>query len=130
VKEHDMTALELAKAALKAYVDKDRDAIEALIAEDFRFTSPIDNALDRETYLRRCWPNSVSMESAVIKHAADLGEHAFIVYEVDARGKRFRNCELHTAREGRLVSVEVYFGWDLPHTAPWGSYVAQKGSTT
>jgi ketosteroid isomerase-like protein len=33
----------IARAGYRAYVDKDRAAIEALIADDFRFTSPLDN---------------------------------------------------------------------------------------
>jgi len=44
--------LAVARGCLAAYVSKDRAAIEALIAEDYHFTSPIDNALDRETYFR------------------------------------------------------------------------------
>ena len=56
-----MTPLQIVKKAIQAYVDKDRDAIEPVIAEDYRFTSPLDNSLDRETYLTRCWPNSDGM---------------------------------------------------------------------
>ena len=48
----------IARVAYEAYVTKDRAAIEELIAEDFHFTSPLDNRLDRETYFHRCWPNS------------------------------------------------------------------------
>ncbi len=126
-----MTALEIAKACLQAYVDKDRDAIEALIADDFHFTSPLDNALDRATYFDRCWPNSRSMQSATVSdQSADLGERAYVVYEAQANGKRFRNCEMHTARNGRMVSVEVYFGWNLPHPAAKGRFVEDKGSAT
>jgi hypothetical protein len=36
-------------------------AIEALIADDYHFTSPIDNSLDRDTYFEVCWPNSKAM---------------------------------------------------------------------
>ena len=45
--------LAIARACLQAYVDKDRFAIEALIDDDFHFTSPLDNALDRATYFER-----------------------------------------------------------------------------
>ena len=45
------------RAALQAYVDKDRAAIERLVADDFHFTSPLDNGLDRAAYMRICWPN-------------------------------------------------------------------------
>ena len=41
----------IAQAAYRAYVTKDRAALEALLADDFHFTSPLDNRLDRETLL-------------------------------------------------------------------------------
>jgi len=41
----------IARAAYEAYVSKDRSAIEALMADDFHFPSPLDNRLDRATYL-------------------------------------------------------------------------------
>jgi hypothetical protein len=53
--------LAVARACLQAYADKDRAAIEALIADDYHFTSPIDNALDRKTYFELCWPNSKTL---------------------------------------------------------------------
>lgn len=121
-----MNALALAEAALRAYVDKDRAAIEALIADDFRFTSPLDNGLDRATYFSRCWPNSRSMSAATIVQSAERGDRAFIVYEATAGDKRFRNCEMHTARDGKLVAVEVYFGWNLPHPAAPGRFVEPR----
>lgn len=118
-----MKPSELARACLQAYVDKDRQAAEGLIAADFHFTSPIDNALDRATYFARCWPNSAAMNAVKVVHSVDDGERAFIVYEVGMGKKRVRNCELHAARNGKLVSVEVYFGWDLPHPAESGGFV-------
>jgi hypothetical protein len=55
------SAFAVARACLQAYVDKDRTAIETLIADDYHFTSPINNALDRETYFELCWPNSKAL---------------------------------------------------------------------
>ena len=123
-----ITPLQAVRASLQAYVDKDRAAIEALLADDFRFTSPIDNALDRATYFERCWPNSGSIQSFSIVHEAENGEHAFVVYEATTASKRFRNSEMHTCRGGRIVSVEVYFGWDLPHPAAPGRFVDSGGA--
>jgi len=54
--------VEVTRASYLAYVSKDRAAIEALIADDFHFTSPLDNRLDRATYFERCWPNSQMIE--------------------------------------------------------------------
>lgn len=122
-----MKASELARACLQAYVDKDRRAAEALVADDFHFTSPLDNALDRATYFARCWPNSASMRAVTVVQSVDVGESAFIVYEAGTDKKRVRNCELHTARYGKLAAVEVYFGWDLPHPAKSGGFVVEDG---
>jgi ketosteroid isomerase-like protein len=118
-----MNALALARACLQAYVDKDRATIEALLADDFQFTSPIDNALDRATYFARCWPNSEDARAFSVVESADLGDRAFAVYDAQSTSKRFRNCERYVARDGKLVSVEVYFGWDLPHPAAPGGFV-------
>jgi hypothetical protein len=32
-----------------------------------------------------------------------------------------------TVRDGKIVEVEVYFGWDLPHKAAENSFVENKG---
>jgi ketosteroid isomerase-like protein len=111
--------LALARACFEAYARKDRASIEALLREDFHFTSPIDNALDRTTYLERGWPNRRYTESFDHIYQVEEGDRAFIVYEArTTNGKRFHNAEIHTVRDGKLVALEVYFGWDLPHQAP------------
>lgn len=121
--------LYVARACLQAYVNKDRAAIEALLAADFHFTSPIDNSLDRAAYLSICWPNSESMTSCEIIHGAESGERSFIVYEAEtSNGKRFRNSEVHTVRGGKLIEVEVYFGWNLPHKVPAGKHADNDGT--
>jgi ketosteroid isomerase-like protein len=116
--------LAVVRACLQAYVDKDRAAIEALIAEDYHFTSSIDNSLDCETYFEVCWPNSNSMTGFDYIYQIEDGDRAFIVYEGRTdRGKAFRNAEVHIVRNGQLVTTEVYFGWDLPHKVPKGKHV-------
>jgi hypothetical protein len=116
--------LAIARACLQAYVDKDRAAIEALLDAEFHFTSPLDNALDRASYLRICWPNSATTAGFERIYEFEQGERAFIVYEGrTANGKRFRNSEVHTVRGGKLLATEVYFGWDVPHKAPTGTHV-------
>jgi ketosteroid isomerase-like protein len=122
--EFPMKTSDLSIACLQAYVEKARDVAEALIADDFSFTSPRDNALDRATYFERCWPNSKLMTAIRIVEAVDQGDRAFVIYEADIGKKQFRNCEMHKSRDGKLVAVEVYFGWDLPHPAPTGGFVA------
>jgi len=116
------TTSELARECLQAYANKDRAACEALVAQDFRFTSPMDNGLDRETYFKTCWPNSEPMTSCRVVQTVDVGDQAYITYEAQAGGRTFRNTELHTARDGKLTAVEVYFGWNLPHRVAPGTH--------
>jgi hypothetical protein len=44
---------EVALARYLAYVKKDHAAIDKLIADDFHFTSPLDNHIDWATYLAK-----------------------------------------------------------------------------
>ena len=114
----------IAQAAYRAYVTKDRAALEALIADDFRFTSPLDNRLDRDTYFRRCWPNSEAIEGIDFVHLVTDADRVFVTYEGrNTNGHRFRNTEILTIRDRHIVEVEVYFGWSLPHKAPQGGFV-------
>ena len=120
-------ASNVVRACLQAFVDKDRTTIERLIARDYRFTSPLDNALDRATYFERCWPNSKAMAAFNVIHEATEGDLVFVIYEAQTTaGKRFRNTEAHTVRDGQLIATEVYFGWDLPHKAPPGGFVDEQ----
>lgn len=122
-------SVDIVRAALQAYVDKDRAAIEKLIANDYHFTSPLDNSLDRATYFKRCWPNSQTMAAFTVIHEAANGAIAFVTYEAQtSAGKHFRNTEVHTVRDGQLVATEVYFGWDLPHKAPIGGFLKQTNA--
>jgi ketosteroid isomerase-like protein len=122
------TPLVVARGCLEAYAAKDRAAIEALIADDYHFTSPIDNALDRKTYFARCWPNSKAMTGFDYIYQVEDGDCAFIVYEAHTNsGKTFRNSEVHTVRNGKLIATEVYFGWNIPHKAPQGEFTENEG---
>jgi hypothetical protein len=118
--------IDIARAAYNAYIAKDRAAIEALIADDFHFTSPLDNRIDRETYFTRCWPNSKSTEAFDFIHFAPFGKQVFVTYEGRANARRFRNTELLTIKDSLITEVEVYFGWSIPHEAPVGGFVAEK----
>ena len=115
-----------ARASYDAYVAKDRAAIEALIADDFHFTSPLDNRIDRATYFARCWPNSEAITGFDFINLVPDGNRVFVTYEGRADGRRFCNTEILTVRDGRITDAEVYFGWSLPHAAPAGGVVDDK----
>jgi ketosteroid isomerase-like protein len=116
-------AAAIARACYDAYVKKDRAAIEAVIAEDFHFTSPLDNRIDRQAYFARCWPNSENMAGFQFIHLVPHGDRVFVTYEGSSTsGHRFRNTEILTVRDSQIVEAEVYFGWSLPHKAAPGGF--------
>lgn len=122
------SAIQTVKDLLKAYVEKDRAAAERLVAAGFHFTSPLDNGLDRATYFDICWPNSEATDAFAIIHLAEVGDRVLVTYEGKARGKTFRNTEIHTVRDAQVVEVEVYFGWNVPHDVPAGEHRDPPGA--
>ena len=49
----------------------------------------------------------------------------FVTYEgEDNTGRRFRNTEILTVRDDKIVEAEVYFGWSIPHGAPRGGFIS------
>jgi len=116
--------LAVARRSYQAYADSDRDGIESLIAEDFRFTRPLDNGLERRTYFELCWPNNEAILDFRFIHLVADGDRVFVTYEASCAGdRRFRNTEILTIRDGQIHEAEVYFGWSIPHTAPIGGHI-------
>ena len=120
-------AVAIARATYEAYATKDRTAIEKLIADDFHFTSPLDNRLDRATYFERCWPNSEWIKSFDFISLVPHDDRVVVTYEAHTNnGDSFRNTEVLTVRDGKVVEAEVYFGWSIPHKAEPGRFVAEN----
>jgi ketosteroid isomerase-like protein len=115
---------DIVRAIFDAYVHKDRAAAEQLIADDFRFTGPLDNNIDRETYFSRCWPTSDTIADFKLLYVAEAGNRVFVTYEGRRQaGDGFRNTEMLLVEGGKVRAVEVYFGWRLPHPAAPGGFV-------
>jgi len=120
----DNDPIAIVRECYRAYADSDRAAAEAVIAEDFHFTSPLDNRIDRETYFARCWPNHEWITGYdFVRLIADGDEVVATYIGHSSRGKPFRNTEVLTVRDGKIVEVEVYFGWSLPHKAADDGFV-------
>jgi ketosteroid isomerase-like protein len=118
------STVDVVRAYFAAWPAKDRTAAEALVADDFTFTSPLDNGLNRTTFFARCWPNSNTIAALEITRLIPDGDLAFVTYEAtSAQGHRVRNTEAVSVRGNQVCAVEVYFGWDLPHRAAPGGFI-------
>ena len=105
------TKAETVRGLFAAYMSNDRNAVENAFTDDFRFTSPYDDEIDKATYFERCWRVSDWIERQDLERIVDEGEAAFVTYRCVARdGKSFRNTEFFTFAGDKIRRIDVYFG--------------------
>jgi ketosteroid isomerase-like protein len=101
----------IVRAQYEAFRDRRRADSEALLADDFTFTSPYDDAIDRDTFFERCWPGGDRFTDFAIERLTTDADGAFVTYFVTTdNGAQFRNTEYLTVRDGQIHRVDVYFG--------------------
>ena len=108
------SASEIVRRAYTAFEQGDRDAIEAVLAEDFTFSSPPDPNLDRAGFFERCWPNHEGIRRYTFIRILEEGGEVFVTYELEKTdGKRGRNAEYFVVEDGQIRRQDVYFGPSL-----------------
>lgn len=113
--ENESERIRVVRDNYRAFASGDRELAEQVFGEELRFHAPPDPELDRAGYFERCWPHSGQGTEFEFVRLFERGEEVFVTYEArrPGKGSRFRNTEIHTVRDGKVVAVEVYFGWDL-----------------
>jgi len=102
---------DIIRALFAAYLANDRSAVEHALADDFRFTSPYDDRIDKATYFERCWRNSDWIERHDLERIFVQGDEAFVTYTCVAKsGKTFRNTEFFVFADDKVTRIDVYFG--------------------
>src|SRR4051812_3300533 len=99
---------DIIRGMFAAYLSKDRSVVERTLTNDFTFTSPYDDAIDRATYFARCWPNSQRIKAFDVERIFEQGDAAFVTYRiVNDDGREFRNTEFHSFEGGGIRRAEV-----------------------
>ena len=107
----DRNRAENIRAIFAAYLSNDRKAVEDALADDFRFTSPYDDEIDKATYFVRCWRNTDWIERHELERIFVEGDEAFVTYKCLAKGgKNFRNTEFFRFEGDKIKRIDVYFG--------------------
>ena len=129
-----MDLTEKVKSYYRAYERHDPDAVARDLADGFTFTSPFDDHIGREEYFRRCWPSEPLHQKFDFIAVAQDGERVTVVYECTMRrpnavhpDMHFRNAEMHTFENGKLKSVEVFFG-DPPNGMTRREFAVKSGA--
>ena len=94
-----------------AYMANDRKAVEDALTDDFRFTSPYDDRIDKKTYFERCWRDTGWIERHELEKIFVENDEAFVTYKCLARGgKSLRNTEFFAFAGDKIKRIDVYFG--------------------
>jgi len=105
----------LIKKYFAAYESNDRNTIDELLSDDFRFSSPDDPDIDKATYFKKCWPFSEKAKFYKFEKLIEEDDEAFVQYECETiTGNKFKNTEFFRIKANKINKVEVYYG-SLPN---------------
>ena len=129
-----MDLIELAKGYYRAYETHNRAFIEDNLAPGFTFTSPFDDHIGRDDYFRRCWPSQNIHRKFNFVTVMQEGNKVFVAYDAEMHSPNavhpaaaFRNAELMSFEQGKLKSVEVFFG-DPPRGLSRHAFAVECGA--
>ena len=106
-----MSDIDVAKASFDAYQRQDADAMLRILADDYRFTSPQDDGIDRDAFTERCFPTADRFATNQVLELVSTPSGVLYVYEYElADGGRFRNVELIRVQGEQIVETQVFFG--------------------
>ena len=96
----------------KEWETKDWHPVDILLADDFTFTSPLDDHISKSAFKAGCWDTQIAfIERFDLKHVIGTGNDAFVMYLCHTTNdKTFRNVEYLRLKGEQVEAVECYFG--------------------
>jgi ketosteroid isomerase-like protein len=111
--EQNLTNEEIIRKWYAAWVNKDLGTFNMLLADNFTFSSAAgDDHIGKSTFKTRCWDTQVEfIERTDLERITTGAEDAFVKYLGHTKnGKSFRNVEYFRIKNGKIESLECYFG--------------------
>ena len=108
-----MTTEETVRRWYKAWQQKDWGPVDALMAENFAFTSAAgDDHISKSTFKKQCWETQIGfVDHFEIEQLFARDNEVFVKYLCRTKnGKSFRNVEYIRVRNDKVESIECYFG--------------------
>lgn len=105
-------AATIIRTYFSGYEKKDWSITSSLLADGFTFTSPApDDHIPLAVYKKKCWPQSKFIKRVDVISIVQQGDHAFALYNLTtADNKVIRNAEFYTFSNGKIKSIECFFG--------------------
>lgn len=96
-----------------AWENKDLSAFDALLDDNFTFTSAAgDDHISKSAFKTQCWDTQVEfIRHFDLERVTTGADDAFVKYLCHTKnGKSFRNVEYLRIKNGKVESIECYFG--------------------
>jgi ketosteroid isomerase-like protein len=109
----DLTNEEVVRKWYAAWKQKDWGPVDIMLAADFTFSSAAgDDHISKSTFKTRCWETQINFIKDIDLERILTGTNdAFVKYLCHTtNGKSLRNVEYLRIRNGKLESIECYFG--------------------
>jgi ketosteroid isomerase-like protein len=109
----NLTNQELIRKWYAAWEKKDWGPLDRMLADNFTFSSANnDDHISKSTFKTRCWESQIDFIRLFDLERVSTGpDDAFVKYLCHTRnGKSFRNVEYLRIKNGKLESIECYFG--------------------
>ena len=68
------------KRLFAAYVAQHPDTVDPMLTQDFTFSSPRDDHIDRKRYFEHCWPKEKVFRDIHIEHLVADGDDVIVGY--------------------------------------------------
>jgi SnoaL-like domain len=95
-----------------AWETKDWPRLDRMLADDFTFSSPLDDHITKSDYKTGCWDTQIAfIDRFDLKQVIGTDNEAFVMYVCHtANGKTLQNVEYFHLRDAKVKAVECYFG--------------------
>ena len=103
---------EVVRKYYAAWETKDWHPVDILLADDFTFSSPLDDHISKSDFKAGCWDTQIAyIDRFDLKQVIGTHNEAFVMYVCHTtNGKTFRNVEYFQLRDDKVKAVECYFG--------------------
>jgi ketosteroid isomerase-like protein len=109
----NLTNGEIIRKWYAAWENKDLGTFDTLLADNFTFSSAAgDDHISKSAFKTQCWDTQVDfIKHFDLERITSGAEDAFVKYLCHTKnGKSFRNVEYLRIKDGKLQSIECYFG--------------------
>ena len=111
--EHGATHEEIVRKYYAAWEKKDWGPIDALLADNFTFTSAHnDDHISKSVFKTRCWESQIDfIDHFELERIFAKSNEVFVKYLCRTKnGKSFRNVEYIQFADAKIEAIECYFG--------------------